>query len=116
MATCARAPTCGVPTAFKTDFRFGIRRLAFSIEIWEFVSAAKHLDMGSLRAPDKGARGTVTCLETFRARAGPGQRSLKVGRLGSEGFWEGDYCGGGPGRPPFWRTLVDPVRGCTPVP
>jgi len=25
--------------------------------------------------------------------------------VGGEGFWVGDY-GGGPGRPPFWRTPV----------
>jgi hypothetical protein len=40
----------------------------------------------------------------------PGQQSLGKG-LGSEGFWIGDYGGGSPGRPPFWRTLMSPVRG-----
>ena len=36
--------------------------------------------------------------------------------LGSEGFWNEDYGVGDPGRPPFWRTLVSPARGWTPVP
>ena len=38
--------------------------------------------------------------------------------LGSEEFWDGDFeiMGGGPGRPPFWRTLVCPARGWTTVP
>ena len=34
-----------------------------------------------------------------------------VGRLGVDGFWVGDYGGGGPGRPPCWRTLKESCKG-----
>ena len=34
-----------------------------------------------------------------------------VGRLGVDGFWMGDYGGGGPGRPPCWRTLEESSQG-----
>ena len=33
-----------------------------------------------------------------------------VGRLGVDGFWIGDY-GGGPGKPPCWRTLKESCKG-----
>ena len=33
-----------------------------------------------------------------------------VGRLGVDGFWIRDY-GGGPGRPPCWRTLEESCKG-----
>ena len=40
-----------------------------------------------------------------RSREYLGNRAVPewVGRLGSVGFWVGDY-GGGAGKPPFWRT------------
>ena len=28
-----------------------------------------------------------------------------------DGFWVGDYGGGGPGRPPCWRTLEESCKG-----
>jgi hypothetical protein len=34
-----------------------------------------------------------------------------VGRLGVDGFWMGDYGGGGPGRLPCWRTLKESFMG-----
>jgi hypothetical protein len=34
-----------------------------------------------------------------------------VGRLGVDGFWIGDYGGGGPGRPLCWRTLEESCEG-----
>ena len=34
-----------------------------------------------------------------------------VGRLGVDGFWMRDYAGGGPGRPPCWRTLEESSKG-----
>jgi len=45
--------------------------------------------------------------------AGPGPRrwSFGIGRLGSNGFWMGDYGGGGLGRTPFWRTLEESCKG-----
>ena len=55
---------------------------------------------------------------TFRARArpGPGMRALhKV--PGRRGILGRGLRGGGPGRPPFWRTLISPAErwGWTPV-
>jgi len=34
-----------------------------------------------------------------------------VGRLGVDGFWVRDYGGGGPGKPPCWRTLEESCKG-----
>ena len=49
----------------------------------------------------------------FGPELDPGMRALQavyIRPLGGEGFWKGDYGGGGPGRPPFWRTLVSPTE------
>ena len=35
--------------------------------------------------------------------------------MGDEGFWVRDYGGAGAGRPPFWRTPVEPRDGLDPV-
>ena len=46
-------------------------------------------------------------------RRQPGNSAVPstVGRLGVDGFWVGDYGGGGPCRPPFWRTLEESCKG-----
>jgi len=46
-------------------------------------------------------------------RRQPGNSSVPstVGRLGVNGFWVRDYGGGGPGRPPCWRTLEESCKG-----
>ena len=46
-------------------------------------------------------------------RRQPGNSAVPstVGRLGVDGFWVGDYGGGGPGRPPCWRTLEESCKG-----
>ena len=46
-------------------------------------------------------------------RRQPGNSAVPstVGRLGVDGFWVGDYGGGGPGRPPCWRTLKESCKG-----
>ncbi len=49
-----------------------------------------------------------------RFRGGrPGNSAVPstVGRLDVDGFWMGDYGGGGPGRPPCWRTLEESCKG-----
>ena len=47
-------------------------------------------------------------------RRQPGNSAVPstVGHLGVNGFWVGDYVrGGGPGRPPCWRTLEESCKG-----
>ena len=46
-------------------------------------------------------------------RRQPGNSAVPstVGRLGVDGFWIRDYGGGGPGRPPCWRTLKESCKG-----
>ena len=44
-----------------------------------------------------------------------GMRALHTAP-GRRGILEEGLRGGVPGRPPFWRTLVSPVRDWTPVP
>jgi hypothetical protein len=46
-------------------------------------------------------------------RSQPGNSAVPstVGRVGVDGFWIGDYGGGGPGRPPCWRTLEESCKG-----
>jgi hypothetical protein len=50
---------------------------------------------------------------TIRAGSDLGNSAVpaSVGRLGVDGFWVGDYGGGGPCRPPFWRTLEESCKG-----
>ena len=45
-------------------------------------------------------------------RRQPGNSAVPstVGRLGVDGFWIRDY-GGGPGKPPCWRTLEESCKG-----
>ena len=45
-----------------------------------------------------------------RSHLGNGAVSEWVGRLGSEGFWVGEY-GGSPSRSPFWRTPEESGKG-----
>ena len=53
-------------------------------------------------------------LKQFGPEPGPSSsESLGIVLLRNEGFWMGNYVGGG-GQPPFWRTLIGPVRGLTP--
>ena len=51
----------------------------------------------------------------FGPEPDPGMRALHKAP-GRRGILEQGLRGGGPGRPPFWRTLVSPVRDWTPVP
>ena len=46
-------------------------------------------------------------------RRQPGNSAVPstVGRLGVDGFWMRDYGGGGPGKPPCWRTLKESCKG-----
>jgi len=51
----------------------------------------------------------------FGPEPDPGRRALHKAP-GWRGILGEGLRGGGPGRPPFWRTLVSPVRDWTPVP
>ena len=46
-------------------------------------------------------------------RRQPGNSAVPstVGRPGVDGFWVRDYGGGGPGKPPCWRTLEESCKG-----
>jgi hypothetical protein len=46
-------------------------------------------------------------------RRQPGNSAVPstVGRPGVDGFWVRDYGGGGPGKPPCWRTLKESCKG-----
>ena len=71
----------------------------------------------------QGATG-VPLFTTWDCVAGPGKTPMPagddldnravavwVGRLGGDGFWMGDYGGGGPSRSPFWRTPKESCKG-----
>ena len=51
----------------------------------------------------------------FGPEPDPGMRALHKAP-GRRGILEQGLRGEGPGKPPFWRTLVSPVRDWTPVP
>jgi len=62
---------------------------------------------------------TVTVTESGRCPTGQRNRNrdsmsqaVEPHSRPPEGFSKGDYGGGGPGRPPFCRTLVGPVERC----
>ena len=61
------------------------------------------------------ARGDPNAWKHFGPEPDPGMRALHKAP-GWRGILGQGLRGVGPGRPPFWRTLVSPVRGWTPVP
>jgi hypothetical protein len=46
-----------------------------------------------------------------RRQSGNSAVPYTVGRPDVDGFWMGDYGGGGPGKPPCWRTLKESCKG-----